>query len=140
MPSWVEKYGQASQAVVKNPFPAIKEKREKKEESEVDFQRKLAVALAGRQQPYGFESGEEAPQTMAGLPLKSLKMGRGGRYRPTYGKQFGGDDLMAMLQGLMGDEGDQQVPDWVPEEQAEAYAKARAAGYSDDEIKRHLGG
>jgi len=141
MPSWIDKYGKASQAVVKNPFPAMKEKRAKTQESDVAHQRKLAIALAGRQEPQGLESGEEIPKELGGLPLKSVKAGRGGRNIPTYGKQTTGDDLLALLQGLSGGAEDgQELPPWVPEEHKESYMKAREAGYSDDEIKRYLGG
>lgn|SRR3990167_854195 len=51
-------------------------------------------------QEEGYASEDEIPESMGGLPLKTVALGKGRRFKPTYGNQtplFGGFDMQDMV-------------------------------------------
>lgn len=102
------------------------------------------IANRGGTEPEGYESEDDIPQDMAGLPIKQVSLGRGGRLKPTYGYQtplVGGFDMQEMVDSFS--QPQQQQPQFDDEgssyiESVRQQIKSQYPDATDDEIMDYL--
>lgn len=93
----------------------------------------------------GYATEEDIPQNVGGLPIKSVSVGKGGRFKPTYGYQtplLGGFDMQGMVDSF---NQPQQQQQYQVDDKGSSYIesvrqqiKSQYPDATDDEIMDYL--